>query len=199
MQNYLKLPFCSTIAGSCGSGKSYLIKYICESFSNIFNGFIVFSNTATFTEDYKFLENYKHKILGSLDFDNELKKIMSIQEKNRNKGIKKQFLIIFDDIFGSIKDSKKFKEFISTYRHYNLSIIFSAQYICGIATYLREISAYVMIFNQKTNNSLKLAYENYFADKYTSFEEFKKNFSLQRYKFYFVDRIINKRYVMKAP
>jgi ABC-type dipeptide/oligopeptide/nickel transport system ATPase component len=199
MQNYLKLPFCSTIAGSCGSGKSYLIKYICESFSNIFNGFIVFSNTATFTEDYKFLENYKHKILGSLDFDNELKKIMSIQEKNRNKGIKKQFLIIFDDIFGSIKDSKKFKEFISTYRHYNLSIIFSAQYICGISTYLREISAYVMIFNQKTNNSLKLAYENYFADKYTSFEEFKKNFSLQRYKFYFINRIENKRYVMMAP
>jgi ABC-type dipeptide/oligopeptide/nickel transport system ATPase component len=199
MQNYLSPPFCSSIAGSCGSGKSYLIKYICESFSNFFNGFIVFSNTASFNDDYKFLEAYKHKIYGTLDFDNELKKIMKIQQKNRSAGRKRHFLIIFDDVYGSIKDSKQFKEFISTYRHFNLSIIFAAQYITGISTYLREISAYIILFHQNTHLSLKAAYENYFCDLYPSFEEFKKKFKLGKYQFSFIDRKNQKRYVMKAP
>ena len=91
---------------------------------------------------------------------------MKIQKRNREKNNPCNVLLIFDDIFGSINNSKVFKDLVSTYRHYNISIIFSAQYVSGSVTYLREISNYIILFNQRTQSALKLAYESYFAAEY---------------------------------
>lgn len=206
MDKFLKLPFIINIAGHCGSGKSFFIKYLIQSLKNEFNCIAVFSNTAAFTEDYNFLKELetpelKTFILSSLVADETIKKIMAIQKHNRQGNKKRNVLIIFDDIFGSIKDSKVFKDLVSTFRHYNISIIFSAQYITASATYLREISNYIVIFHQRTLSSLKICYENYFIADYDNFNEFKHSFTnkLQKYHFYFIDRINDKKTVMVCP
>lgn len=203
MNEYVKLPFIFNINGSCGSGKSYFIQYLVKCLKNSFNCVIVFSNTANFTNDYEFLKELgiKNFIFSSLDVDEKIKKIMAIQKKNRQKDNPANVLIIFDDILGTIKDNKIFKDLVSTFRHYRISIIFSVQYVSGSATYLREISNYVIIFNQRTQNALKLCYENYFADSYENFSSFKQDFvkKLQNYHFYFIDRIKNKKFIMVCP
>jgi hypothetical protein len=206
MENFIKLPFIVNIAGHCGSGKSYFISYMVRSLANSFNCICVFSNTALFTDDYAFLQalnkpELKTFVFSSLQAEETIKKIMAIQKKNRQSDCKRNVLIIFDDIFGSIKDSKVFKDLVSTFRHYNISIVFSAQYITASASYLREISNYIVIFHQRTLNALKICYENYFIADYENFNSFKQDFAkkLQKFNFYFIDRITDKKLVMLCP
>jgi len=203
MDNYLKLSFIMNVNGYCGSGKSYFIQYLIKSLKSQLDCILVFSNTANFTEDYEFLKKLKitHFIFSSLEADNKMEAIMKIQKKNRVENKKKNVLLIFDDILGGMKDSKIFKCLITTYRHYNISIIFSTQYINAANTFLREISNYVIIFNQRTVNSLKIAYENYFNDEFDNFNSFKESFvkKLQNYNFYFINRVKNTKNIMCCP
>jgi predicted AAA+ superfamily ATPase len=201
MNNFIKTNFSLTISGACQSGKTHLIKYIVKSFKEEFDWIVLFSNTAGFNNDYEFLKEYKHYSFGTIGFDQKLKAIMNIQKKNREKGNKCKILMILDDIQGSIKESKVFSQFCSTYRHFNISLIFSVQYITAASTSLREISSHIIIFNQKTANSLKACYENYFQEEYETFNDFKRHFisSLKKYHFYFIDRTTNKRFIMVAP
>ena len=203
MNKYINLPFTMSINGFCGSGKSHMIRYLISCFKNEFDCVIIISNTANFTQDYEFLKELgiKHFIFNSLVFDEKVKMTMSIQKKNRLNNVLRKVLIIFDDILGSVKDNNVFKDLISTYRHYNISVIFSVQYISASASYLREISNYIIIFNQRTNNALKLCYENYFADSYENYNLFKLAFckSLENYAFYFIDRIKNTKNIMRCP
>lgn len=204
MDKFIQLPFTLNVAGHCGSGKTVMIRYLIKSLKSQLDCVVVISNTANFTEDYKFLDDYQNikcKIFNSLSAENVIKALMQIQKRNRENDNKKNVLLIFDDVFGSIKDSKYFKDLVSTYRHYNISIIFSAQYISGSQTYLREISNYVVVFNQRTQSALKLAYEAYFAADFETFGEFKNHFknSLPQYHFYFIDRKNDKKSIMVAP
>jgi len=125
---------------------------------------------------------------------------MAIQKKNRKTDVKRHVLLVFDDIFGSLKDSKVFKNLISTFRHYNISVIFSVQYVSATATYLREISQYIVVFDQRTLAALKLTYENYFQEfeKFTDFKAYFKH-KLQKFHFFFIDREKNTKKIMICP
>lgn len=199
MNTLLKTPFTLNIAGSCGSGKSFFIKYLVSSFQysqQPFDCIMVFSNTGQFTQDYEFLDRYKHAgVFNALDYEEKLKKIMEVQKMNRQRDKCTRVLLIFDDIFGTVKDSKKFKDLVSTHRHYNISLIFSVQHVCGTAAYLREISQYLVIFDQKTKQSLQVCYENYFIGEFDNFTTFKNYFKnkLQKYHFFFIDRQKNEK------
>lgn len=203
MQNYIKTPFILNINGFCGSGKSFFIQYLIKSMQDEFDCILVFSNTANFTADYEFLKEMKkkHFIFTSLDIETKVKLIMDIQKKNRLADNVKNVLLIFDDVLSALTNSKYFKDLITTFRHYRINIIFSLQYINASQTYLREISNYIIIFNQRTQNALRLAYENYFSDSYETFGQFKLEFvkKLQKYHFYFIDRIKNTKQIMVCP
>jgi hypothetical protein len=203
MQNYIKTPFILNVNGFCGSGKSYFIQYLIKSMSDEFDCILVFSNTANFSNDYKFLEDMdkKYFIFTSLDIETKVRQIMAIQKKNRLTDTVRNVLLIFDDVLSALTNSKVFKDLITTFRHYRINIIFSLQYINASQTYLREISNYIIIFNQRTQNALRLAYENYFSDSYETFGQFKLDFvkKLQKYHFYFIDRIKNEKYIMVCP
>lgn len=194
MNQYIKAPFTINIAGYCGSGKSVCIKYIVQSFmaSDKFDCILVFSSTGNFTKDYEFLKQYdvKSAVLSTLVVEEKMRQVMKIQKSNRENNKRTNVLIICDDIFGSIKDSKVFKDLVSTHRHYNISLIFSIQFISGAATFLREICQYVIIFDQRTKTSLQACYENYFMGEFENFKEFKDHFTkkLAKYHFFFIDR-----------
>ncbi len=202
--NFIKTPFSLTLTGHCGSGKSHLIRYLIKSFQqNLFFDFIcVFSQTANFTDDYTFLKETETKsgIFSPMYANEKINQLMRIQKKNREANIKKNVLIVFDDCFGIVKDSKVFKDLISTHRHYNFSIAFSTQYITGSSGYLREICQYAAIFEQRSATSLKLCWESYFQE-FATLKEFKIFFKnkLPKYHFFFVNRADNTKRIMKCP
>lgn len=177
----------TTISGHNGSGKTTLIKYIIK--ANNFEKVVVISNTAEMTGDFK-----GHIVLSPINYEESLNKLMKIQEKS-----KKKILLIFDDIAGMVKDSKTCKILISQQRHFNITIIFSVQFVSMSASYLREISSYDIIFSLKTQQSYKAAYENYFLTDYPSLRDFIKNFKLGKFCFYFLDHINDTKKIYKCP
>ncbi len=202
--NMFKTPFTVTLTGHCGSGKSYLIKYIVKSFQqkSFFDFVCVFSRTGAFNGDYSFLSDLgiKNVILSPSELKKTIPKLMNIQKENKQKGIERNVLIIFDDIFGCVKDSSLFQDLISTHRHYNFSIMFSVQYISGSTTYLREITQYACIFEQRSESALKLCYSSYFPEieTFKKFKEYIKD-KLPQYHFFFVDRGDNKKNIFVCP
>jgi len=190
-----------SILGSCGAGKTVLCKYIISYFEDKFDFVFVITSTG-FNGQYDFLDtlSLKNKVMNTIDFDKKIAFIMKKQKAYIDSGIKPSILIVFDDVMGSIKTSKKIKLLISTFRHYNINIIFISQYANAISTELRELCFYSCVFNQFTERSLKAVNESYFA--HMNFKDFKMfiNKKLSKpYTFMFVDRIKKKNSIMKAP
>lgn len=201
MNKYVELPFVMTVSGSNGQGKSYFIKYLISSFYKQWDLVVVFSNTAEFNGDYNFLAEQQNKyfIFNTIHYEDVVKKLMAVQRNNIQQGHNKKILIVFDDVLGFCKDSKILKTLISQNRHFFISVIFSVQYINLAATYLREISYYDVLFELKTHNSLKACYDNYFIGDYNSFNDFKKIMKLDRYNFFFADRVLGTKRILKCP
>jgi predicted AAA+ superfamily ATPase len=194
MDKHIKLDTCITLSGSNGSGKTTAIKYILKSFRNL--PIILFSCTAEMNGDFDEFKN-RLTIINPMFHKEALKKIMVVQKKKREEGRPQNIFIIFDDVADLCKDNKVIKILISQQRHYNITIIFSVQYVTMSATFLREISSFDLIFELKTLNSLKHVHQNYFAEM--SFEDFKKKMKLEKYEFIFCDKINHKRFIMKCP
>lgn len=192
----------TTLLGSPNAGKSYLIKYMISRDKKYFDYIIIISNTANFNNEYKYLSKLgkPYKICNAMNVDDKLKIIMKKQKKYRQNGVKSRILLVFDDIMGIVKDSKQIKVLMSMYRHYNITVLFTSQYIAQVPSYCRELSTYIILFKQRTERGLRLAYESYFQDINT-FREFKalmKN-KLQNHRFYVVDRKKQTRYICRAP
>ena len=101
-----------------------------------FDIIIVFSNTAGFNGDYNFLTSFKQQfgdsfnffIISPIYYEDAVKSTMKIQANNKSKNCEKQILMIFDDICGSIKDSKIIKQITTQNRHFYCTVIFAVQY-----------------------------------------------------------------------
>lgn len=177
-----------SILGSCGSGKTHVVKYIISNNKNIYDYVIIITSTA-FTNQYEYLTKLgiNYKVLSTMDVDDKIKKIKGYQKRHRET---KSLLLIFDDV--SITSlSGEIKLLFNCHRHYNMSVFFVAQFATALAPQIRELSNYVIIFNQKTEKSLRAVYENYFTSEVDSFKDFNvffKNKLKVQYTFFFVDR-----------
>ena len=204
MHKFIKTPCNITVSGSNGSGKSHFIKYLITSFMNSdrkFDVIIIFSNTAGFNGDYDDVTGAKKFIFSPIYYEDVLRFVMKTQAINKKNGIERQVLMIFDDICGSIKDSKTMKMLMTQNRHFYCTIIFAVQYINLTPPYLREVSYYDIIFELKSENSLKSCYNNYFIGDFDNFADFKKKIVnlLQKHQFLFADRITHTKKIMICP
>lgn len=197
MNEYIKTPTVITISAANGSGKTNLIRYIIDTMK--FDCIVILSNTANFSGDFDKYKSSNFFIISLVYFEEVIKFLLRKQKDIVQKGLKSSVLLCFDDILGAIKDNKLLKTLISQQRHFNITVIFSVQHINQAATYLREISTYDIIFELKTHNSLKAAYDNYFCSDYETFNDFKKNIKLARYHFILCDKINNTKKIMIAP
>jgi len=196
----MKFPNITTILGYCGTGKSHLVKYIIKENLDKIDYVIVITSTKH-NNQYTYLGEHgmPNKILGPLDLDKKIAMIMNKMKKNFDKY---HVMIVFDDVMGSIKEySNKMNALLSTFRHYNLSIIFVSQYAAKVPTYIRELTYYCFTFDQKSKKSLENVYDSYFQeiDTFKDFKRFFKNKLKEEFSFYFVDRVNNKKFVAKAP
>ena len=147
------------MCGKSKSGKSYLLRSLltlaCK--KGLFSFGLVFCQTK-FNDGYNFLPD-KYVIAGYNEevLKKYLKKLEEYQQRTRKKP--PHSFVIFDDIMGSVKNSDVFKKFISTYRHYNITVLICVQYVSGLNTLGREQISYAFIFPQSTSRSIKLLYD----------------------------------------
>lgn len=197
MDKYIKTSCILLAVGHCGSGKTVAMQYTIRTL-NAFDFIVVLSNTAQFNRDYDFLKDMglDHRIYNGSQCDKVFKLIMRIQEFSTEK---KRVCIICDDILGSLTNSKTFLKLASTYRHFNISLFLTSQYVSAQSTIIRELANYVYIYESRTDSSRKAIYQSYFGDCGT-FIEFKKLISgLKAYQFFFIDRPGKRRFKMIVP
>jgi hypothetical protein len=165
--------------GKPESGKSYLIKnmmydfqkakhfkfilcYVKTKFNNFFQEFL--------PEEYV-VDNYSSKKL--LEHVAKLKKYRETTGKPCPPSA-----IIFDDLLGKLDFyDDDMQSFLCAYRHYNVSLFITAQYLMSktTATALREMVSYAFLFNTKFKNSLKGYYES-FGGLFDNYDDFVRHF-----------------------
>jgi hypothetical protein len=153
----LRTPSLNMVCSSCGGGKTCLIKYLTyELVPSICNYAYVFCGPNSL-EDYEGFIPDKYLIPYDNTAEAKLKKLMAYQ------GIHKTpCLLILDDILGLAKfNSPLYSQLFTTYRHLNMTILFSTQYIHKVPTWARECAMFAFIFKQKTMRSLSAINENF--------------------------------------
>ena len=186
----IKPPCLIIVAGKSKRGKSYLIKYMLTMLclNKKFKFGLVFCKTKfncgyDFIEDNKVIEGYKEDIL-----KNYLQTLQKYGEDNplTNKqkayGIKTNIppsFIVFDDIIGQMDLNTNFmSEFLTTYRHYNITLITATQYLFKVPPLFREQADIAIIFYQNTKKSIDACYETY-GQEFENAKNF-KNFLIEK-------------------
>lgn len=184
--------FMSIISASCNSGKTYLIKYLTYELLKQ-NYFDIVSVICPTTDDYDWIES---RYLFPFFTEELLSEIMKRQMKNR-----KRLLLIFDDCIGSVNwNSRIMQEFITRYRHYNISVFIATQYTNKIPPFVREIANNVFIFNQTTKRAIEAVHDSYFLENKNYSETYNYlKINCTGYRFVFFDVKKNKKIISQAP
>lgn len=154
---FIKTPAFILLCAEPESGKSYLIKYLMYKLSRNFEYGIVFSSTDDLNKDYSYIQpNYIYN-----NYNEEyLKNFLRLQRK-----LKKPAFLILDDCVGSINmNSKLLKHLFTTYRHYNLTLFVSTQYIYAVPPTLRSCANYAFIFFVEDDRTITALHKTYFNE-----------------------------------
>jgi len=180
------------ISAGPGSGKTNLIKYIlCDLFSKkkLFYG-IVFCPTS-FNDSYSFLPS---KYIYSQYDEDVVINLINLQIKQiKSNNQAKPCFIVFDDMIGSINfNSHLFSKLVSTFRHYNVTLIFSVQYLYKVSPVLRECVSLFITFYQPTKRSIEAIYDTY-MNEFESYNECKEFIQNQTKDYKFIMVITNEK------
>ena len=190
MDKYInKQVFCMFAIGSPGSGKSNSIRYLVKSLYNAkkFDYCSVFSPTY-FSGDgsHNFLDK---KFIHPRYTEEKMIKILHHQKKRVKEGKKSKLLLIFDDCIGSINfNSKIMSKLMINRRHFNISLIFSAQYIKRLSPLFRDCVDYVIMFKLNSGSTIKQLTDMWLHDINTrEINKFINYFTDIKYSFCFID------------
>ena len=152
--------------GSSKSGKSYLLKFgltqLLEEKKHGLKFGMVFTATKH-TGAYDWLPDHAvHNNFNLVVLKNYVAWLQKTSKK-KNKPIPNSF-VVFDDIVNSLpKNDAWFNEFLSGYRHYNITIFVTTQYINRCAPLFREQASFAYIFQLHTKAAIEAAYDSYGA------------------------------------
>lgn len=192
----LELPSLIILAGSSRSGKTYTTKSLILDHvkgKDHLNFGLVFTTTKfrcdyTLIPDRYVLEGFDINIIDK--YLNTVKEHYgSVIEKNQKKGREAHIgvpasFIVFDDIIPLInQQDKKWKNFISTFRHYNISLFFSVQYIHMVSPLVRQQADYAFIFFHEQDKSIQALFETFggLFEKKKHFKNFLHENTTERY------------------
>lgn len=157
-------PQVMTFVGACGKGKSFLLRNLIKQFSKqgVFKFGLVFSSTE-FNPDYDFMpKGSVHGNYSEASLKRYMDKLKNYLEENPGSKLPPNFLIL-EDLLGILKtNSSIFSNLISTYRHYNMSIFITSQYLVkNVSTLLRELTRTAFIFKTRFKNSQVALFESF--------------------------------------
>jgi GTPase SAR1 family protein len=168
------IPNISLIIAPPNCGKTYLVKYLLTDLyinKKIKYG-VVFCSTNFNTNNFDYIPE---KYIYSSYQDDIITNLIDIQinQIKENKKAEPCF-IVFDDMIGMINfQSKTLTELFTKYRHYNITVLLTTQYIYKIPPLIRECSTFIFLFFVTSRRSLKAAFECFFCH-FDNIEQCKK-------------------------
>jgi len=196
------------LVGKSERGKSHFAKFLLyDRFLHAGWKFGISFIATKYTDAYNFLpkktiyQGYHDKVLKAWTD--------GLQRELKRKGKLPPSFVYFDDLVGVLtSNSKFFKNFITTFRHLNINVIISVQYLVAVSTTVRAQVNYCLMYNEKRYQTLDILYENFgglFPTKDEFIEYLWKNTGGEKNKYVgilFVERIDNLKdnYIpIKAP
>jgi archaellum biogenesis ATPase FlaH len=166
------------VSGRRGSGKTTIAKAIIYYLSSKIRNALLISNTSDIKKDFDEIippilihKQYKPDVVKSFLF-NQMKFI----EKNKSRyNIKKDAIIIMDDVLAQKKTWKKDESFIQTFlegRHSKITIILSIQDILGVPSELRNNIDYLIIAKEHRKERKKKIFDEYWPSGLCDFKTF---------------------------
>ena len=171
------MPSLFLFVGKSKSGKSYLLKYLISYYcltEKHFNFGLVLTGS-DYNHEYKFLPShavhkYEEEVLNQY--------IDSLKEKKNNGEELPPSFLVLDDILGLISRSKAWQNLISTYRHLNITLFISVQYLRTEAssTLIREQTGALFAFKTTNINTMKCFFDYFGSNIFENLEGFKERF-----------------------
>jgi hypothetical protein len=147
------------LIGTSKSGKSYLLEHILKTLlaSKQLKFGIVFTATK-FNAGYSFLpDKYVYPDFDMDTLQDWLRFLVRI--KKSGKDIPPSF-IVFDDIIASIPQATKpWTQFLTTFRHFNITLFFTTQYPNMATPLLRSQTEYAYLFQITNDKQCRATYE----------------------------------------
>ena len=152
--SFFEVPGLFLIIAPPGSGKSTLVKF------DLFNGALLktYDYAIVFTctpYDYSFIPR---KFIFTMFNESNIARILKYQKEN----IHLRLLLIFDDMIGEAQFNTRLMNILVTqYRHYNVGLIITTQYVNKIPPTIRESCSKAFILKLQTENAYKVCFESF--------------------------------------
>lgn len=145
--------------GKSHSGKSFLVKHLLTELLSrkVFDFGICFCQTAELSNDYDFLP--EDSIVEGYDEKKLIKYLASLKKYAKEKGHLPKTFLIMDDILGDLRNSKVCKKFMSSFRHYNITLFICTQFANYVSTLTREQINHAFIFRVKSEQGREAIYK----------------------------------------
>lgn len=162
-KNIPSIPFNMSVFGKSSSGKTNMILNLLNWYSKIFKNRTFIFTASRNGSLYSLESSLKAKIFNELYNDKGesiIDKIIEFQRERKEKGKKlEHLLILFDDFITDQSFQKKnsiYTKLYSMARHFNISVITTAQQITQMPSTIRRLSWYDCVFKISNNAEKKL-------------------------------------------
>ena len=155
-------PLIMIFIGKQASGKSFLLRNLIYQLTKqqTFKFGKVFTATG-FNSDYDFMpEKHVDSDYSEAKLESYIGSLKQWMEKNKGKKLPPSFLVL-DDLLGKIHGHTDiFQNLMATYRHFNLTIFITSQYMVkNVSPLLRELTDLAFIFKSKFKNTKEALYD----------------------------------------
>lgn len=174
-----QFPTLILLLGKSKSGKSYLIKWLIRQYTQKIHHFqygLVLTGSY-YNHEYEYLPShavheYKAEIL-----DTYINNLKQKKTEGNGKPLPASFLVL-DDCLGLITKTPAWQNLLSTYRHLNITLFLSVQYLKSesSSTLVREQTGVLFAFKSTNVNVIKCLYDYYASEVFENFEDFKERY-----------------------
>lgn len=186
-------------AAPTNSGKTTLIRFILTEMAKkgIFAYGIVLTGTAGLNNDYSYLPRKAVSVFS----EDRLRAFLRMQrDLAHERGKAPPAFIVLDDVANENFKKPLYNGLFTTFRHFNLSVFVSTQYIYRIPPTIREQAAICVAFHQNTGRSKEALWQTYgTAHKKQEFYNKLDEATKEKYYALFMLNNENRMFRAKAP
>lgn len=191
-KHLFKPDFIYVIYGPCHSGKSVTLNQMITNknfYKGVFKKIVVISPTIRYDPSLKDLNNNDNilKITTGLEnMDEIMAAIIDLRKEDILNGDSNHMLLVFDDCLQYIHHNGFISSWIPTFRHYNMSIIFTTQGFKKLPPIVRALASGYLLY--RTNNKKeRVDVQDELSENFPNFQELYEHVTAKKYQFLFLD------------